>query len=109
MNDRVSIDSLVFHRDPEHYPEPEKFIPERFTVDEQNKRHKGVYLPFGEGPRICVGMRFATTQVKVALMHLVKNFKITVSPNCKPLTIDPKCFLRTPAGDLLLNFETRDK
>lgn len=49
----VSVHSM--HRDPKFYPDPEQFIPERFTDDEVAKRHKFVYLPFGEGPRMCLG------------------------------------------------------
>lgn len=97
----------MFCRDSKYFPAPEKFIPERFTVEEQSKRHKGVYIPFGQGPRICVGMRFGMVQVKVALMHLVKNFRTTVSPNHTPFAVNPKGFMRTPVDDILLNFEQR--
>lgn len=100
---------LVFRRDPKYFPEPEKFIPERFSAEEQSKRHKGVYLPFGDGPRTCVGMRFGVAQVKVALMHLVRNFKVKLSPNHKPFVVDSKCFIRTPVDDIMLNFEQRLK
>jgi cytochrome P450 family 6 len=46
---------LALHHDSRDYPEPERFDPERFNEDEKAKRHQYVYLPFGEGPRICIG------------------------------------------------------
>jgi cytochrome P450 len=47
---------LALHHDPKYYPDPERFDPERFSEEEKAKRHHYVYLPFGEGPRICIGM-----------------------------------------------------
>jgi cytochrome P450 family 6 len=50
------ISILGLHHDPKYYPDPERFDPERFSKEEKAKRHHYVYLPFGEGPRICIGM-----------------------------------------------------
>lgn len=41
------------YSDPEHYPDPHVFNPDRFTEEERKKRSKVLYLPFGEGPRMC--------------------------------------------------------
>lgn len=91
------------HHDPEYYPEPEKFDPERFSPENKGKINQYVYLPFGAGPRNCIGefhnnlisgiicnpvlyayifvigMRFALAEVKVAIAHLVHNFMIEPS------------------------------
>lgn len=69
---------LGIQTDPEYYPEPDKFDPERFSEKGKIGRHPQTYLPFGEGPRNCVGMRFALLQSKVAIVQFVKDHMITL-------------------------------
>ncbi|OAD56571.1 putative cytochrome P450 6a14 [Eufriesea mexicana] len=63
-------------RDPEIYPDPDKFDPERFTNEQAKTRHPMFYLPFGDGPRNCIGARFARYQSKVALITVLSKFRI---------------------------------
>ncbi|CAL1278466.1 unnamed protein product [Larinioides sclopetarius] len=79
----VSIPIFAIHRDPKLWPDPEKFNPERFTPEERAKRDPYSYIPFGAGPRNCVGMRFALMQIKVCLAHIISNFKISRCPQTK--------------------------
>ncbi|GFT67942.1 cytochrome P450 3A8 [Nephila pilipes] len=57
--------------------------PWRFTPEERAKRSPYVFMPFGTGPRNCVGMRFALVEVKVCLAYVLSNFKIKRSPKTK--------------------------
>ena len=52
---RVVIPVYAIHHDPRYYPEPERFDPERFSEEVKSTRPHYTYLPFGEGPRNCIG------------------------------------------------------
>lgn len=53
---QLLISTLGLHMDSEFYPEPEKFDPNRFSEENKKTRHPFVYLPFGDGPRNCIGL-----------------------------------------------------
>ncbi|XP_044728892.1 cytochrome P450 9e2-like [Chrysoperla carnea] len=77
----------ALHRNPEYYPNPEKFDPERFSDENKDKINPTTYLPFGTGPRNCIGSRFALMEAKMAVFYMVKYFEII--PNEKSM-IPPK-------------------
>ena len=54
-NTKVLISPYSLHMDPQYYPEPMRFDPERFTLEEKTKRISGTFLPFGDGPHNCIG------------------------------------------------------
>uniref|UniRef100_A0A8C9QEG5 Cytochrome P450 3A n=1 Tax=Spermophilus dauricus TaxID=99837 RepID=A0A8C9QEG5_SPEDA len=70
----VMIPSFVLHRNPQHWPEPEEFRPERFSKQNKDSIDPYMYMPFGNGPRNCIGMRFALMNMKVALVKVMQNF-----------------------------------
>lgn len=101
----VYIPVLGIHYDPKYYPEPDNFDPERFTEENKKSRPNFSYLPFGEGPRICIGMRFGIMQTKTGLIHILSNYEVSPAKDTPiPLTFDPKPFLLTSLGTLPLNF-----
>lgn len=55
VGDKLIIPIYSLHRDPKYYSDPEVFDPERFTEENINSRPLGTFLPFGDGPRICIG------------------------------------------------------
>lgn len=52
---KILIPIYSIHHDPKYYPNPDTFDPERFTAEEKSKRPNGTFLPFGDGPRHCIG------------------------------------------------------
>ncbi|KAF2894457.1 hypothetical protein ILUMI_11719 [Ignelater luminosus] len=102
----VIIPILGIHRDPEYFSDPEKFDPDRFSEENKNKMISFTYLPFGEGPRVCIGLRFGIMQTKVGLTVLLRNYKYSLNGKTKiPLKVDPFSFIMAIEGDIWLNAE----
>ncbi|KAK4878618.1 hypothetical protein RN001_011124 [Aquatica leii] len=105
-NTRVTISLLGIQNDPEYFPEPEKFDPERFLPEKKEKLNQFCYMPFGEGPRLCIGLRFAFLQMKIGLAVLLKNYKFSINQKTQlPLKMNPKPLVLTPIGSIWLNVE----
>ncbi|XP_055693830.1 cytochrome P450 6a22-like [Lutzomyia longipalpis] len=102
---RMVIPVYKIHHDPEIYPDPEKFIPERFTKDAIEARHSCAWLPFGDGPRVCIGKRFAIMQIRNQLMSFISTYRFCISPKMKePLQFE-KFGLHLPTNTMWLTFE----
>ncbi|KYB24705.1 cytochrome P450 6BK2 [Tribolium castaneum] len=100
----VIIPILGIHYDKDYYPNPEKFDPERFTEKNKNARHHYAHIPFGEGPRICIGARFGLMQTKVGLISLLRNYKFTVNNMTRePLRMQVDSFVLAAEGEIWLD------
>ncbi|XP_021957659.1 cytochrome P450 9e2 [Folsomia candida] len=98
----IIIPVYGLHHDAEYFPEPDKFDPERFSPENKSKINQYAYVPFGVGPRNCIGMRFALAEVKVAISHLVHNFRIEPSKKIKiPVKFTATNVLK-PVGGMFL-------
>lgn len=71
----IIIPTHSLHRDPKYFPDPERFDPERFSKENIDKIVSGTYLPFGMGPRNCIGSRFAIMETKLVIYHLLCKYK----------------------------------
>jgi cytochrome P450 len=76
----VNYCSWASHRIPEFFPEPEAFIPERFTRERKAALPRGAYVPFGGGQRICIGKRFGQTEVKLVATMLLQRLRLDALP-----------------------------
>jgi len=76
----VSISTYVTHRSPDLWPDPERFDPDRFTPERSAGRHRFAYIPFGGGPRICIGMNFALAEAQIILATLARRFTLRLVP-----------------------------
>ncbi|XP_054499653.2 cytochrome P450 3A9-like [Agelaius phoeniceus] len=103
----VTIPPYVLHRDPEYWPNPDEFRPERFNKENKESIDPYTYLPFGAGPRNCIGMRFALLILKVAIVSLLQHFTFQT---CKETQIPIKLSsvgLLTPEKPIILKLVPR--
>ncbi|KFP28785.1 Cytochrome P450 3A13, partial [Colius striatus] len=105
----VIIPPYTLHRDPEYWPNPEEFRPERFSKENKDTIDPYTYLPFGAGPRNCLGMRFALLTLKVAIASLLQHFTFhTCKETQIPLKLSSQGFLK-PTKPIILKLVSRTK
>jgi cytochrome P450 family 9 len=82
------IPIYALHFDEQYFPNPQKFDPERFSDDNKKKINTGAYLPFGIGPRNCIGSRFALMESKAVIYYMILNFHFEITAKTQmPLKI----------------------
>jgi cytochrome P450 len=76
----LTINIYVTHRNPSLWPQPERFEPARFGPAEVAQRHRFAYLPFGGGPRICIGNSFAMAEAQVIVATIAQRYRVRLAP-----------------------------
>lgn len=100
----VYVSFYATHMNPEYYPEPEKFKPERFLETDFNAGDGLKYFPFGDGPRSCTGRRLGVLMTTIAIFYIVSKFKIEKCEGTPdPIEFEPKCFLLQSKCGLPIN------
>jgi len=105
----VWIPIYAFHYDPKYFEEPGKFNPERFLGErKKSSLNCGGYLPFGLGPRMCIGNRFALLEVKALLFHLLARCNLKPCEKTPlPLKLAKDGFNMRAEGGFWLNVSPR--
>ena len=93
----VGISPYALHRHPKLWENPEGFDPERFAPERTEKRSKYAYLPFGGGPRTCIGNAFAMTEAQIILAMVAREHRLTRVPGHR-IELDPAVTLRPKTG-----------
>lgn len=86
----IYIPIAGIHSDPDIYPDPDRFDPDRMTTEKKKERHPCSFLPIGAGPRICLGYRFGMLQVKLAIAMILSKYRLSINSRTKqPLNFMP--------------------
>jgi len=100
-DDMVSWNARTLHRDPEHWEHPDEFYPEHFEKEAKANRNPYAFQAFGQGPRACIGMRFALLEAKVAVLTVLRKFTFTPGTKTQvPLVLDAENQLAWAKGGL---------
>ncbi|KAG8270531.1 hypothetical protein J6590_083704 [Homalodisca vitripennis] len=105
-NSRVMIPFYSMGRDEDLFPDPEIFLPDRFSPDASEGRHPYAFLPFSGGPRNCIGKTYAMFFMKTVMVHLLRSYK--VHSNVRLCDIEPTLKIVLSSNTkLLVRFENR--
>lgn len=97
-----------FHHDEKYFPNPMKFDPERFNDENKHKIKPFTYLPFGAGPRTCIGSRFALLEIKLIILQILQHFEIVRdAKTAVPLKPDKTNFNNLPKEGVWVSLKPR--
>ena len=93
----IFITPYITHRDPNYWPDPERFDPQRFTPENIASRPRHIYYPFGEGPHLCIGNNFALMEMQMILAMALQRFRFGLVPG-QTIALKPEATLRSKHG-----------
>ncbi|XP_014488279.1 PREDICTED: cytochrome P450 9e2-like [Dinoponera quadriceps] len=109
-NNMIWVPVYALHHDPKYFPNPSKFDPERFSDENKDNFLPYTYVPFGVGPRKCIGNRFALMETKLLIAHLLHKFIFKVTEKTvEPVVFDKSQFSLQADGGFWIALEKREK
>ncbi|XP_041980806.1 cytochrome P450 6k1-like [Aricia agestis] len=106
----IYVNGVGMQVDPQYYDDPYTFDPERFSAENEKNIPAYTYMPFGDGPRVCIGKRFAMIAMKNAMAAIILNYRVESCPGSpKPMDaeIEKRGLFLMPGEDLKVNFIPR--
>ena len=102
-NTTIAICTYTLHRHPAFWEQPDTFDPERFSPERSARRHKYAYIPFGAGPRLCIGKDFGVMEACLVIATIVQQFELRLVPGTE---IQPQAlFVLRPNRDLMMSLQ----
>lgn len=101
---------FTFFSDKDYFPNPYRYEPDRWSKENRASIPKFAFLAFGEGPRICLGMKFGLTQVRAGLATILYRYNIVTCDKTEiPLKFSKATFVLEPENGIYLKLEKRDR
>ncbi|MFD0200299.1 MULTISPECIES: cytochrome P450 [Saccharothrix] len=102
----IYLNSYLLHRHPDFWTDPESFDPDRFSPQRSTGRPKHAFIPFGSGPRICIGKHFAMAELQLIVAMIVRRFRVGVPAGQPPVEPQPLVTLH-PKDGVRLTLQSR--
>ena len=103
---QVLVSPYVLHHDPRSFPDPERFDPDRFAPGRAESIPQFAYIPFGAGPRVCIGNTFAMMTMKLVVATILQQYRLRLAPGQGEAEVEPLLVLR-PKGGLCMTVARR--